>query len=677
MNNQFLTEEQFNLLFKNSKNFVFFIKKNPDDYEYVYINDSAKEKLLSGNVCGKKLSDVMPPIQYETICENYNRAIETEKQIEYQDYIYLANEVRKYESTVFPSFLDGEIYLLTITKEISYDRDVDDKYLFMRSVFFHSFLSTVLISNDGRLLEANPQFLNDFNINIDEVRGRGFLELPIINQKNVEQLKNYLAQAHNGKTLSSKLITFIDGEGELRSFTATFTPLLKSEEEVIAVFIILQEITHYIRQEKALRVTSNGLNNFKNALNNAAEVSITDTNGVMIDVNDRFTEQTEFSREELIGSTHRLINSRYHTKGFFGNLWKTINGGEVWRGEICNRTKYGVTYWVDSTIIPLVDENGQIEQYLSINFNITEKKRMLTELHNIENMFKMITENTNDLIVITNEDGIIQFASSAYCKKLGYKVEELIGQFYTQILTKESKEIWNAELYNLTGNSKIELIHESKEGLSLWTECNYTVVNNYLRNNGSQIIMVSREITERKEFENKLLFLAYHDTLTQLPNRRYIQKEFPYFLEKAKSNKESIAVLYVDGDNFKAVNDQFGHDVGDEFIKHFGKALSKSVRSQDLVVRVGGDEFVLVITGLNLNKTYREQQLQHIINRIKENLKEGWTTGGNHFSPTSSMGISFYPEHGSTLDELMDCADRALHDIKVISKDSYKIYSHE
>ncbi|MDM5333560.1 diguanylate cyclase [Ureibacillus composti] len=677
MNNQFLTEEQFNLLFKNSKNFVFFIKKNPDDYVYVYINDSAKEKLLSGNVCGQKISDVMPPIQYETIRENYDRAIESGKQIEYQDYIYLANEVRKYESIVFPSFLDGDIYLLTITKEISYDRDVDDKYLFMRSVFFHSFLSTVLISNDGRLLEANPQFLNDFNINIDEVRGRGFLELPIINQKNVEQLKIYLSQAHNGITLSSKLITFIDGEGELRSFTATFTPLLKSEEEVIAVFIILQEITHYIRQEKALRVTSNGLNNFKNALNNAAEVSITDTNGVMIDVNDRFIEQTEFSREELIGSTHRLINSRYHTKGFFDNLWKTIKSSEVWRGEICNRTKYGVTYWVDSTIIPLVDENGQIEQYLSINFNITEKKRMLTELHNIENMFKMITENTNDLIVITNEDGIIQFASSAYCKKLGYTVEELIGQFYTQILTKESKEIWNAELYNLTGNSKIELIHESKDGISLWTECNYTVVNNYLRNNGSQIIMVSREITERKEFENKLLFLAYHDTLTQLPNRRYIQKEFPYFLEKAKSNKESIAVLYVDGDNFKAVNDQFGHDVGDEFIKQFGKALSKSVRSQDLVVRVGGDEFVLVITGLNPNKTYREQQLQHIINRIKENLKEGWTIVGNHFSPTSSMGISFYPDHGSTLDELMDCADRALHDIKVISKDSYKIYSHE
>jgi len=677
LNNQFLTEEQFNLLFKNSKNFVFFIKKNPDDYVYVYINDSAKEKLLSGNVCGQKISDVMPPIQYETIRENYDRAIESGKQIEYQDYIYLANEVRKYESTVFPSFLDGDIYLLTITKEISYDRDVDDKYLFMRSVFFHSFLSTVLISNDGRLLEANPQFLNDFNINIDEVRGRGFLELPIINQKNVEQLKIYLSQARNGITLSSKLITFIDGEGELRSFTATFTPLLKSEEEVIAVFIILQEITHYIRQEKALRVTSNGLNNFKNALNNAAEVSITDTNGVMIDVNDRFIEQTEFSREELIGSTHRLINSRYHTKGFFDNLWKTIKSGEVWRGEICNRTKYGVTYWVDSTIIPLVDENGQIEQYLSINFNITEKKRMLTELHNIENMFKMITENTNDLIVITNEDGIIQFASSAYCKKLGYTVEELIGQFYTQILTKESKEIWNAELYNLTGNSKIELIHESKEGISLWTECNYTVVNNYLRNNGSQIIMVSREITERKEFENKLLFLAYHDTLTQLPNRRYIQKEFPYFLDKAKSNKESIAVLYVDGDNFKTVNDRFGHDVGDEFIKQFGKALSKSVRSQDLVVRVGGDEFVLVITGLNPNKTYRKQQLQHIINRIKENLKVGWSIGGNHFSPTSSMGISFYPDHGSTLDELMDCADRALHDIKVISKDSYKIYTHE
>ena len=92
--------------------------------------------------------------------------------------------------------------------------------------------------------------------------------------------------------------------------------------------------------------------------------------------------------------------------------------------------------------------------------------------------------------------------------------------------------------------------------------------------------MVSREITERKEREDSLLFLAYHDSLTQLPNRRYLEREFPQFIENANTSFESFAVLFIDGDNFKKVNDCYGHDIGDIFLTYFGKALLKSVRKK-------------------------------------------------------------------------------------------------
>lgn len=670
-----LTREQFNLLFKNSNSFVFFMEKEADDYKYVFVNDSAQNSLLSGTVIGKRLSEIMPPSSHKIVLDNYNQAVKDKEQIEYHDYICLAGEVRKYENMVFPSFVDGKTYILAITKETSYDRDFEDKYLFMRSVFFNTFLSTVMVSKNGRILEVNPQFLDDFKVDLEEVRGQNFLDLPIINLTEKETLQYYIAEVGNGRSITSKLLTFIDSERKCRTFTATFSPLLRANNELVAIFIVLQEITHYIQQEQALRVTSNGLNKFKNAINTAVEVSITDINGIIIDVNNRFVEQTGYLREELIGNTYDLINSRYHKKQFFNDLWKVVRSGEVWRGEICIQTKYGVPYWVDTTIIPLTDEEGHIEQFLSIHFNITEKKRMLTELHNIESMFKMITENTSDLIVITNEDGIIQFASNAYVRKLGYRREELVGQFYSEILTKESQEIWYAELSKLQNNAKIELIHEAKSGDILWTECNYTGVKDYLRNGGQQIIMVCREITERKEFENKLLFLAYHDALTQLPNRRYLKKEFPHILEQSRINKESIAVLYVDGDNFKEVNDQFGHDIGDQFINEFGKSLASSVRSQDLVARIGGDEFVIVLTYLEKNALKREWQLKQIIQRIQENLQTGWDIEGHHFSPTSSIGIAFYPDHGASLNVLLDKSDQALHEIKASSKNNYRIFS--
>lgn len=89
--------------------------------------------------------------------------------------------------------------------------------------------------------------------------------------------------------------------------------------------------------------------------------------------------------------------------------------------------------------------------------------------------------------------------------------------------------------------------------------------------------------------------MAYHDNLTQLPNRRYLEEEFPRVLNFAKENARSIAVLYIDGDNFKAINDRYGHDVGDEFIKLTGERIAASIRASDFVVRVGGDEFVVIL----------------------------------------------------------------------------------
>lgn len=113
-----------------------------------------------------------------------------------------------------------------------------------------------------------------------------------------------------------------------RLFTATFSPLTR-DDEVIAVFIILQEVTKYIEQKQELRSTSHGFDMFKEAINSAADVTFTDTKGRMIDVNARFITNTGFTREELLGQTHSIVNSGHHSKEFFNNLWATLQRGEV------------------------------------------------------------------------------------------------------------------------------------------------------------------------------------------------------------------------------------------------------------------------------------------------------------------------------------------------------------
>lgn len=538
------------------------------------------------------------------------------------------------------------------------------KLLFNNSKDLVSFLKKV--DNDYQFIYVNNSLQKLFS---EQIVGKTFTE--VIPQN----FHSTIIEKCNSAVCQEKQIDFETYHHDSSSYKYFCSVIPSKFKDSIYLLIIAKEIPFETSIVNDIR-NADGLFNYKRVIQSAAEISITNAEGIIIDVNDQFVERTGYSKEELIGKDHSIVNARYHSKEFFENLWNTVLNGEIWRGEICNRTKHGNPYWVDTTIIPLMDENGNIYQIISVHFDITEKKRMLTELQSVERMFRTITENTNDLIVITNEDGIILYVSNAYERKLGYKEDELIGQFYTKLLSKESIEIWNNELINISYNvdSKIELIHESKEGNPLWTECNYTVVKDYIRNRGTQIIMVAREITERKEFENKLLFLAYHDSLTQLPNRRYLQKEFPYIIEKAKHNNESIALLYVDGDNFKAVNDQFGHEVGDDFINEFGKALSKSVRSNDLVVRVGGDEFVIVLTGLERNEVKREEQVKHIIYRIHDVLKIGWTINEHLFTPTASIGISFYPDHGKELNDLLECSDKALYDIKLSTKDKYKFY---
>ncbi|MEG0259936.1 MAG: PAS domain-containing protein, partial [Lysinibacillus sp.] len=214
-----------------------------------------------------------------------------------------------------------------------------------------------------------------------------------------------LTLVSQGEKIESRVIKFNTLKNEERHYLVIFSPIMSGEDS-IATFLIMQDITENLQQQAQLRSTTHGLEVFKAALSSAAAITVLDLNGDMVEVNDLFTEQTSYTAEELLGTQYRKLSSRIHSVEFEKNIIKTLSRGEIWRGEFCNQTKNGEYYWVDSTMIPLKNVQGTIEQYLIINFNITDKKRILTELQNIERTFRLITENTNDLIVITDEYGI-------------------------------------------------------------------------------------------------------------------------------------------------------------------------------------------------------------------------------------------------------------------------------
>jgi PAS domain S-box-containing protein len=271
------------------------------------------------------------------------------------------------------------------------------------------------------------------------------------------------------------------------------------------------EIAERKQAESELRKSLKDLSDIKFALDEAAIVAITDAQGIITYVNDKFCEISQYPREELIGQTHRLINSGYHPKEFFKDLWTTISVGKVWQGEIKNRAKDGTYYWVDTVIVPFLDDQEKPFQYLAIRFDITSRKRVESMLQ----LTQFSVQQASDSIVWVDSDGKILCVNKAACHLLGYSEEELLSLTIYDIDPGYQVGIWQAHWQELKehGSLTFESRHKRKDGTIRPTEVNA----NFLEFEGKEYkFAFIRDITERKLTQLKLIHTEKMSSLGQL-----------------------------------------------------------------------------------------------------------------------------------------------------------------
>jgi len=343
-------------------------------------------------------------------------------------------------------------------------------------------IAAARVDRRGTLRFVNSEWCGRLDRARHEVVGRCLAD--IISPDAYLHLKEKLARAMAGETVTCVTDEAYPAIG-VRRLDITLVPdVTSSSGQTEGVLIFIHDTTEQISLQSARK----NITDYITALNAHAIVAVTDARGVITWVNDKFCKISQYSREELYGKTHALVNSGHHPKRFFIDFWETITRGRIWQGEICNRAKDGSLYWVYSTIVPFLGADDRPEKYIAIR----------------------------------------------------------------------------------------------------------------------------ADITKLKQVEQEAQYLSRYDFLTGLPNRRMLQDRLDELRASTKRTGQYCALLAIDLDEFKKVNDYFGHPMGDRLLVVTARRLTRCLRQDDMVARMGGDEFQIILGQLGENIDIATQRTREI-----------------------------------------------------------------
>ena len=250
--------------------------------------------------------------------------------------------------------------------------------------------------------------------------------------------------------------------------------------------------------------------------------------------------------------------------------------------------------------VSFVDQNGEVAGLIGVITDVTGYKETERALEASEARFRVLTESSLDLISVVDAQGTILYQSPALRSLLGYEPSETLGRNVLDMVHPDDSENARAAFRRVIetrhSSEPVEFRLRHRNGLwrtfeSLGTNC---LANPHIHG----LVFNSRDVTDRKVIQQRIQHLAYHDNLTGLPNRGLLQDRLAHSIARAERANRKVAVLFVDLDNFKNINDTLGHDVGDELLRQVSRRLSECVRLEDTIARQGGDEFIVLLDSL-------------------------------------------------------------------------------
>lgn len=313
----------------------------------------------------------------------------------------------------------------------------------------------------------------------------------------------------------------------------------------------------------------------------------------------------------------------------------------------------------------------------ALSEEITARKRTETDLRRSEEKYRFLVENSYDILYLFSPDGHIEFVSPSWKTLMGHDPQSVVGHHFSEFVHPEDLSICHQAFSHVMrqGHHAQDIEYRVRHQDGSWRWHNSSALP--FRDETGQIVGfqgIARDITARKQAEDEIKTLAFFDPLTQLPNRRLLAQHLQEAVQHCHQGHHHGALLFIDLDNFKILNDTLGHDQGDLLLMQAARRISGCVHESDTVARLGGDEFVVMLRRLSHHPHEATQQAEIVADKILATLNHPYLLDGQEHHSTASVGITLFHRELMSADELMKRADLAMYQAKAAGRNTQRLF---
>ncbi len=469
-------------------------------------------------------------------------------------------------------------------------------------------------------------------------------------------LEEFLVRVRNGAKVHDVEAPFVRKNGSLVDVRISVAPLADSTGEVVAFLTILRDLSERNRQQAALHAKDLS---YQTLVETAHEgITMVDADDRIIFVNQRFVELMGYPAEELLG---RSPNDLYFTAAGVSERVQhrqRLREGIKESRQVMYRRKDGSPIWALVASTPIIDDQGNLTHTLALITDITDRVQAEEKLRARERLFRGIFNESPAGQILSSSDRQIIAVNRAFCQMTGFSEQELIERGWEAITLAEDRpttfaafeRLWSGELDSV----QIERRYRRKDGSVMWGHASVARVADE-QGRAEHVIDQVQDISERKQAQQALEHQALHDALTGLPNRVLARDRIDQAILLARRQQSHVALMILDLDHFKEVNDTFGHHAGDQLLRQVGERFAAELRDTDTVARLGGDEFAIVLLSTDV------QGAQLVADKLLATLERPFLIEGQALDVGASIGIAVFPDHAESADSMLRRADIAMY----------------